>query len=106
MEEFVRSWLVDPTVGKPVVAAIGIIGIVLVVRLWQKSETRDIRETETRYRARKILGFLGYLLGFLYLGAVFSEKLGQFTVAFGVAGAGIAFALAHTCRFLSSVPQA
>lgn len=27
------------------------------------------------------------------MGAVFSEKIGQFTVAFGVAGAGIAFAL-------------
>ncbi len=93
MEESLRTWLFNPEVGKLVTAVIGIVAIVVLVRFAQRSMGRHIEKTEIRYRARKIVGILGYLSGFLFLGAVFSEKLGQFTVAFGVAGAGIAFAL-------------
>lgn len=93
MEEFARTWLFNPGVAKLVTAAVGIVAIVALVRLAQRSMGRYIQNTETRYRARKGIGILGYLVAFLFLGAVFSEKLGQFTVAFGVAGAGIAFAL-------------
>jgi len=93
MEEFARTWLVNPAVGKLVTAAVGIVAIVALVRLAQRSMGRYIRNTESRYRARKAASIFGYLSAFLFLGAVFSDKLGQFTVAFGVAGAGIAFAL-------------
>lgn len=93
MEDTLKQMLYDPTVGKLVTAAAGLIVIIALVRLAQKSLARYIRATETRYRARKVVTVLGYLVAFLFLGAVFSEKIGQFTVAFGVAGAGIAFAL-------------
>jgi len=93
MEEMLKNWLFDPTVGKLVTATIGLIVIIVLVRIGQRSLGRYIQGTETRYRARKAVTILGYLLAFLFLGAVFSEKIGQFTVAFGVAGAGIAFAL-------------
>lgn len=79
--------------GKLVTAGVGLIVIIALVRLSQKSLARYIRATETRYRARKVVTVLGYPVAFLFLGAVFSEKIGQFTVPFGVAGAGIAFAL-------------
>jgi len=46
-----------------------------------------------RYRTRKFISFIGYISAILILSIVFSDRLGGLTVAFGVAGAGIAFAL-------------
>ena len=93
METFLKTWLLDPTVGKLVAAGAGILIIVVLVRFFQRSLARYVKEPDTRYRVRKFIGIIGYLLGILLLGAIFSDRLGKLTVAFGVAGAGIAFAL-------------
>ena len=93
MENFVKDWLLDPTVGKLVASAVGILIIVFIVRLVQRSSTRYIKESDTRYRVRKFVSFVGYISGIFLLGIIFSDRLGRLTVAFGVAGAGIAFAL-------------
>ena len=84
MEEFVSKYLFDPTIGSLVAATLGIIAVVVVVRILQRVLTKYIQDSSSRYRARKAATFFGYLLAF---------RLGGFTVAFGVAGAGIAFAL-------------
>ncbi len=89
----VRTWLFDPTVGKIVTVLIGIIIINILVRLSRRALLPRIDGTDTRYRFRKLIGFLGILVGFILITVVFSDKLGNLTVAFGVAGAGIAFAL-------------
>ncbi|MRR53142.1 MAG: mechanosensitive ion channel family protein [Deltaproteobacteria bacterium] len=89
----VRSWLFDPTVGKIVTVLIGIIIINVLVRLTRRAFLPRIEGTDTRYRFRKLIGFLGMLVGFVLITVVFSDRLGNLTVAFGVAGAGIAFAL-------------
>jgi hypothetical protein len=52
-----------------------------------------IHDASLRYRVRKGATLLAYLAAFLFVAVVYSERLGGFTVAFGVAGAGIAFAL-------------
>jgi hypothetical protein len=93
MEDQLKHWLFDPTVGKIVAAVIALAVLYILVRLAQRSVSRYIKETALRYRMRKALSFLGYFLGIVVLGVVFSERLGGLTVAFGVAGAGIAFAL-------------
>ncbi|HXJ18089.1 MAG TPA: mechanosensitive ion channel family protein [Candidatus Polarisedimenticolia bacterium] len=93
MTSYLGKWLFDPTVGKLVGAAIGLLVIYVLVRFLGKSLSRYVADPQTRYRTRKFFGFLGYLAGFLLLASIFSDRLGQFTVAFGVAGAGIAFAL-------------
>ena len=93
MENFVKDWLLDPTVGKLVAAAIGILVIVVVVRVLQRSSVRYIKDSDTRYRVRKFVSFFGYVSAIFLLGIIFSDRLGRLTVAFGVAGAGIAFAL-------------
>lgn len=89
----VRSWLFDPTVGKIVTVLIGIIIINVLVRLTRRALLPRIEGNDTRYRFRKLIGFLGILVGFILITVVFSDRLGNLTVAFGVAGAGIAFAL-------------
>jgi small-conductance mechanosensitive channel len=91
--EFLDKILFDPTIGKIVAVAIGIAIIISVVKILRRTLSRYIKDSDTRYRARKFLTFLGYLVILLYLSVVFSDKLGGLTVAFGVAGAGIAFAL-------------
>lgn len=93
MEEFLKKWLFDPTVGKIIFAAIGILVISVLIRFLQRSSSRWIKDSDTRYRARKFLTFVGYLLGLLFLVALFSDKLGGIHVALGIAGAGVAFAL-------------
>jgi small-conductance mechanosensitive channel len=52
-----------------------------------------VEDKDSRYRTKKFLSFFGYLLGVSLIIVVYSHKLGNITVALGVAGAGIAFAL-------------
>jgi small-conductance mechanosensitive channel len=93
MEDSVTRWLFDPTVGKIILAIVGILVISVLIRFLQRSSSRWIKDSDTRYRARKFLTFIGYLLGLLFLVALFSDKLGGIHVALGIAGAGVAFAL-------------
>jgi small-conductance mechanosensitive channel len=93
MQEQLTRWLFDPTVGKLVAALIGLAAVYTLSRLAQRSINRLVADATTRYRGRKFVAFLGYLAAIALVATIFSSRLGGFTVAFGVAGAGIAFAL-------------
>jgi small-conductance mechanosensitive channel len=93
MEEVVKAWLFDPLLGKMIAALAAVVVIIILVRFLQGSVSRYIQHSVSRYRARKFVTFLGYLAGFVVILTVFSDRLGGLTVAFGVAGAGIAFSL-------------
>jgi small-conductance mechanosensitive channel len=88
-----HHWLLDPIVGKIMAAILGILVIIIVARLLRRSLSTRISDPSTRYQARKFVTFFAYLLVLMFIAIVFSDKLGGFTVAFGVAGAGVAFAL-------------
>lgn len=89
----IQRWLADPTVSKLIEVAIGIAIIALIFRFISQSLPRYIQDTDTRYRTRKAINFIGYVTMLLFAVFIFSDRLGQFTVIFGVVGAGIAFAL-------------
>jgi small-conductance mechanosensitive channel len=93
MQGFLERWLFDPTVGKIIASIIGVLIIAVIVRFLHRSLARRLRDPDARYRVRKLITFLGYLAGILFITIVFSDQLGHLTVAFGVAGAGVAFAL-------------
>lgn len=93
MQDSLERWLFDPTVGKLVFLVLGLIVIRIALLMAQRTLARRIQDAGLRYRTRKGVTLMAYLLAFLFVAAVFSERLGGFTVAFGVAGAGIAFAL-------------
>ena len=93
MQCFLERWLFDPTVGKIIFSIVGILVIAVIVRFLRRSLAHRIKHPDTRYRARKLITFTGYLVGILFITTVFSDQLGGLTVAFGVAGAGVAFAL-------------
>lgn len=93
MEESLKRWLFDPTGGRLIAAVVGLIVVYVVHRILQRTVGRYVAEPTNRYRARKFSTFIAYLLAAGLLAASFSERLAGLTVAFGVAGAGIAFAL-------------
>lgn len=89
----VEQWLFDPLTGKIALVLLGLALIMGLVRLLRRTATRFVQDDAARYRARKVVNFIGFLIAIVFVALVFSDKLGGFTVAFGVAGAGIAFAL-------------
>lgn len=93
MTDFVDRWLLDPTLGKFVAVVIGVLIVITVIKFVNRSLSKFVRDTEIRYRTRKFITFLGYVAAVFVVATVYSSKLGGLTVAFGVAGAGIAFAL-------------
>jgi small-conductance mechanosensitive channel len=93
MEEQIKEYLYNPTVGKIVSFLIGIAVIWLLINAIQKNLFSKIKDNDNRYKAKKFSSFIGYFLTILLLTIIFSDRLGNLTVALGVAGAGIAFAL-------------
>ncbi len=85
--------LFDPTVGKIVATILGILIIQALARFLQRSVAGRIRDSGARYQTRKFITLGGYLIVVLFITLVFSDRLSSLTVALGVAGAGIAFAL-------------
>lgn len=93
MTEQIQTFLYNPTVGRIVTIFIGIAIIWLIIKAIQRSFFTKIKDNSNRYRARKFGTFIGYFLTVVLITIVYSDKLGGLTVALGVAGAGIAFAL-------------
>jgi small-conductance mechanosensitive channel len=78
---------------KTLTVFITILVILLISTILKRVIPKYISATSSRYRARKFVNFLGYLLIIISVLIVFSNQLTGFTVFLGVAGAGIAFAL-------------
>ena len=83
----------DPLVQKIAAVFIALFVLYLLARVASLYVMRNVADTATRYRLRKGVVFTGYLLAVLILISSFSERVAGLGVAFGVAGAGIAFAL-------------
>lgn len=93
MEEQITAFLYNPIVGKIVTLFIGSALIWILIKAIQKNFFSKIKDNNNRYKAKKFSSFIGYFLTLVLLTVIFSDKLGNLTVALGVAGAGIAFAL-------------
>src|SRR5574337_217674 len=93
MDNFLQTLLYGPVVGKIVTTIIGIIIINLIVRYLQELLAGRVKTKEMQYGFRRGLTFFGYLATVVLVIGVFSDQLTSITVALGVAGAGIAFAL-------------
>ena len=92
-EADLRGLLFDPTVGRWVTVLVVIILVVALKHVVQRYVGARISDSTNRYRVNKGFTLLGYVLIVLALVTIFSDRLAGLTVAFGVAGAGIAFAL-------------
>ncbi len=93
MEEIKIFVKANPLLVRGMWLILGIIVVWIVVSVIRKRFTTRIKDNETRYRSSKITGFTGFLVVLVMAMVIFSDKLGDVTVALGVASAGIAFAL-------------
>jgi small-conductance mechanosensitive channel len=89
----IQRWFYQPVVIKLVAICIGIVVINFIFRSLSRSLPRYIPNSEASYHLRKVITLTGYLAIALFITVIFSDRLGQLTVVFGVIGAGIAFAL-------------
>ncbi|MEA5508485.1 mechanosensitive ion channel domain-containing protein [Crocosphaera sp. UHCC 0190] len=89
----IQNWFSHPIVIKLIIIAIGIVLINVIFRYLSRSLPRYITDSDISYYLRKVITFIGYLAIVLFVTIVFSDRLGQLTVVFGVIGAGVAFAL-------------
>jgi small-conductance mechanosensitive channel len=93
MENKLLEILFDPTIGKIVTIIIISLVIVSFSRFLKNRSRKFIKDNDFRYKFKKLITFFSYIIIIIAISVVFSDKLGGFTVALGVAGAGIAFAL-------------
>lgn len=91
--EKIEELLFNDTIGKVVAFILGAIIIWSIGKLIQSKLFSKIKDTDSRYKAKKFGSFLAWLAIIIYFSIVYSSRLGGLTVALGVAGAGIAFAL-------------
>jgi small-conductance mechanosensitive channel len=88
-----EKWFLNPVFLRLCIILAGLLLIHIFLRILKRSLSQYIKDPETRYRARKFITFLGYLVGILFILAVFGDRIGNLHVAIGIAGAGVAFAL-------------
>lgn len=93
MQTLIPSWLESPMALKLGGTALALTVLLLAMGWIRALVVRRLNDNSTRYQARKAITVVTYLMALGILAVVFSNQLGRLTVAFGVAGAGIAFAL-------------
>jgi small-conductance mechanosensitive channel len=91
--QILDRWFSDPLTGRLIFLLVGLALVVLAARLLHGALLRYVRDSATRYRARKIVTGLSYLAAAVVAILAFGGQIQGLTVALGVAGAGIAFAL-------------
>src|SRR5271157_2607695 len=90
--EFIGRLVMLPLTVKLLAAALGIVVIHVTFRILEKRLPRHFSRGDARYRVRKFVVFLGYVIGILFMTVLFGDRLGRLSFALGVAGAGVAVA--------------
>lgn len=93
MDEDLKNWLLHDTLGRIVFTISCIIIVWILIRFIRLAITNRVKDNDRRYRSKKLIGFGGYILSFIIILVIYSGSLKNITVALGIAGAGIAFAL-------------
>ncbi|MEZ4222780.1 MAG: mechanosensitive ion channel family protein [Polyangiaceae bacterium] len=93
MMQMLSNWSQNHTVRGLAAVFIAFLVVRAVTSLLRRSLSAHVRDGNTRYRLRKLVNGASYLLLLVIVTVIFSDRLGGLTVAFGVAGAGVAFAL-------------
>ncbi|MCZ4694674.1 mechanosensitive ion channel family protein [Ancylomarina euxinus] len=92
-KDIFASWLHDQNIERLLIILVGVLFILLVTYYLKKIISRHVSNSANKYRSRKAVNVLGYILIISIVLFVYSDKLGNIGIALGLAGAGIAFAL-------------
>ena len=88
-----ENWLTSPTLSKLIETVLGVLIILIIFSLLRSFLVRNIQDTDARYRTRKALSLVSYILILIFVASTFSDSLGKLTIVLGAIGAGVAFAL-------------
>jgi small-conductance mechanosensitive channel len=78
---------------KLLAAVLGILVVHISFRVLEKKLPQHFSPGDARYRVRKFIVFLGFVIGILFMAVLFGDRLGRLGFALGIAGAGVAVAL-------------
>jgi small-conductance mechanosensitive channel len=87
------EYLEEPFARKVLYVLLAVVTLFLIAKFSKRLLTKYVSNASTRYQARKLASFITYGLFAIALMIILNYKLSNLTVAFGLAGAGIAFAL-------------
>ncbi|MDQ7826024.1 MAG: mechanosensitive ion channel [Candidatus Eremiobacteraeota bacterium] len=93
MKHVLFGWLNDPTAVKVMVMVVGLLILNRLMHFVHRQLDLRMRNPESVYPMKKLTMVFAYVVAFIFITGIFRDKLGGLTLAFGVAGAGIAFAL-------------
>ena len=93
MDTIFQSVINNPFYSKLLTVIIGIVLINLLIRFLQRVISGRLKSKIVRYNVRRGLTFFGYLVIIVFIIGILSDQITSITVALGVTGAGIAFAL-------------
>jgi small-conductance mechanosensitive channel len=88
-----KSWFENSSLDRLIYISVGILIVFMVTWLLKRTVNSKIANADHRYRVRKAVNLVGYLLVVLFVLLVYGNRLGTLGVALGVAGAGVTFAL-------------
>lgn len=91
--ETLKEFVLGEQGGRILQLVISILVILVVVKVTHRTTSRYIKNNTTRYQARKMVTFFGYIVLVISAMLIYNYKFSNLTLALGVAGAGIAFAL-------------
>lgn len=93
IKEIIASFLNQQNVERLLIILVGILFVLVLSSFLKKIITRKVNDSANKYRSRKAVNVLSYLMIIIVVLFVYSDKLGNIGIALGLAGAGIAFAL-------------
>ncbi|NJS15928.1 MAG: mechanosensitive ion channel [Nostocaceae cyanobacterium CSU_2_110] len=93
VENILNQFNIPSAWHKPIYLGIWIALIWLLGKFIRARITKSSLDNDTSYKAKKAIVFASYLIFIIATVILYSSSLSGFTVALGVAGAGIAFAL-------------
>ncbi len=93
MDKYINMVTQNTYIIRLILAVVGIIIILTVKNLIKSRLNKYIKDNDNSYKGKKAVSVTGYFLIILLISIIYRESLGTLTVFFGIAGAGIAFAL-------------
>ncbi len=101
VQQAIIHWWSDPLIIKIIIAVAGLVIIRLLVALLNWWAGRFVKDSQARYRTRKVTSLISYIVIIIFVASVFRDRLGGLALALGVASAGIAFALQEVITSLA-----
>lgn len=92
MEQIIE-YFQNPVLNRLLLVFIGTSIVLFLASLLKSTVSRYVRETSSRYRTRKFIGYISYIVVALLIMMIYGHQFTGLSVFLGVAGAGIAFAL-------------